>query len=178
MSAATENAPAADATPNKDGATTAITMRKLSMKGKLILIFISLVMMSVLRTGFVFFIIGMLPCIVAFYMDVSKHRYLFKSVFAANLSGIMPYLAKILENGPSSMILQEIMGDSTSWIIIYGSAAIGFALVKTCPMFAQTLVEKMNQIQLARYEALQKKLEDEWGPEVAQFSGDNAQPQD
>lgn len=150
--------------------TTQDKKRTLRFKHKFALILISLTLMLTMRTGFVFFIIGMLPCIVAYYMDVSKHYYMFQSVFAANLSGMLPYIAKILGNGPSSALLQEIMGNATTWFIIYGSATIGWLLVKTCPMFAQILVLSTHQTQMLRYVALEKKLEREWGPEVKQFS--------
>lgn len=147
-------------------------LRKMSFKHKLLLIVFSLLMMGLLRTGFVFFVIGMLPAIVAYYMDVTKMRYTFKSVFAANLSGMMPYITKIIHNGPSSTLLQEVMGNSMTWVIIYGSAMVGWMLVKVCPMVAQTMVAGVHQTQLKRYEWLQKKLEGEWGPEVKQFSGE------
>lgn len=150
----------------------------MKFKHKLMLILFSLVMMGVLRTGFVFFVIGMLPCIVAYYMDVTKQRYTFKSILAANLSGMMPFIAKIISVGPSSTLLQEIMGSSTNWVIIYGSALVGWMLVKVCPMAAQAMVAGVHQTQLMRYEWLQKKLEGEWGPEVTQFSGENAHHED
>lgn len=149
-------------------------LRKMKFKHKFLLIIFSLLMMGLLRTGFVFFVIGMLPAIVAYYMDVTKMRYTFKSVFAANLSGMMPYITKIIHNGPSSTLLQEVMGNSMTWIIIYGSAMVGWMLVKVCPMVAQTMVAGVHQTQLKRYEWLQKKLEGEWGPEVKQFSGEGA----
>jgi hypothetical protein len=149
-----------------------IVRHKMRFKHKFFLILFSLVMMGLLRTGFVFFIIGMLPCIVAYYMDVTRYRYTFKSVFAANLSGMMPYITQIIHAGPSSTLLQEIMGNGMNWFIIYGSALIGWLLIKVCPMLAQTMVAGVHQTQFMRYDWLQKKLESEWGDEVRQFSID------
>ncbi len=143
---------------------------KMSFKHKFILITFSMVMMVLLRTGFVFFIIGMLPCIVAYYMDVSKKRYTFQSVFAANLSGMMPYITRMIHEHASSSTMSEIMGNGTNWVIIYGSAMIGWMLVKTCPIAAHAMVLGMHQTQLKRFDWLQKKLESEWGEEVKQFS--------
>ncbi len=145
-------------------------------KHKFYLIVFSLTMMVLLRTGFVFFVIAMLPCIVAFYMDASKHRYTFQSVFAANLAGVMPYITKLFATGNSSAMLQEIMGSFSTWLIIYGASFIGWLLVKICPMAAHIMVQGMHQTQIMRYDWLQKKLESEWGEEVKQFSGDNFHP--
>ena len=150
--------------------------RKMSFKAKLILLVFSLMMMALLRTGFVFFIIGMLPCIVAYFMDVTKHRYTFQSVFAANLSGMMPFITKLIFAGPSSAAIDAMMGSFSTWLIVYGAAFIGWLLVKVCPMAAQVMVLGMHQTQIKHYDWLQKKLEGEWGDEVKQFSGDNFHP--
>ena len=175
MSTATADA-AGDKKGKKKGALSVKLKHKMRFKHKFMLILFSLAMMVLLRTGFVFFIIGMLPCIVAYYMDVTKHRYTFQSVFAANLSGMMPYITKIIYNGPSSTMLAEIMGNGLSWFIIYGSAIMGWILVKACPIFAHVMVEGMHKTQFMRIEWLQKKLESEWGDEVKQFSGAENNP--
>lgn len=147
--------------------------KKMRFKHKFFLFVFSFLMMGFLRTGFIFFVIGMLPCIVAYYMDVSKYQYTFKSIFAANLTGMMPFITRIIKEGPSSSLLQELMGGSFTWVVVYGSALMGLLLVKMCPMLAQAMVKGMHQTQIKRYEWVQKKLEGEWGPEVSQFSGDN-----
>lgn len=143
---------------------------KMRLRTKILLIFFSLLLMAILRTGFVFFIIGVLPSIVAYYTDVSKHRYTFKSIFACNLSGMLPFLGKMMMHGPSSSLLQEIMSRGTNWLIIYASAMLGWLLVQVCPMIAQIMIVGLHQTQVARMKRVQEKIEGEWGPEVAQFS--------
>ena len=145
---------------------------KMRFKYKFLLIVFSLVMMGLMRTGFVFVVIGMLPCIVAYYMDISKNRYTFKTIFAANLSGMMPYITKLLVSGHSMTILNEIMGNGFNWFVIYGSAIVGWLLILFCPMVAQIMVVGVNQTHFMRYDGLRKKLESEWGDEVKQFSND------
>lgn len=144
---------------------------KMKFKNKLFLILFSLLLMGVLRTGFMFVIIGVMPSIVAYYMDVTSTRYTFKTIFACNMTAIMPYVGHLLQHGPSrSAALQEVMGDLHSWITIYGAALIGWMLVKVCPMFTQFMVVGMTHAQTARIENVQKKIESEWGHEVTQFS--------
>ncbi len=145
-------------------------------KHKVILIVTGLLMMGVLRTGFMFLIIGIMPSIVAYYMDVSAERYTFKTIFACNLTGMLPYIAKLLEHGPSSAVLQSVMGDANSWIIIYGSAIMGWLLIKICPMLAQFLVLGVSHTQISTIEHVQKKIEGEWGQEVTQFSTSGMSP--
>jgi hypothetical protein len=148
------------------------TRPKMRFRNKFLLITFSLLMMGVLRTGFVFFVIGMLPAVVAYYMDISKYRYTFKTIFAANMAGMMPFITKILATGHSSTVLAEIMGNAFTWVIIYGSALVGWSLIVMCPMIAQIMVVGVNQTQYMRYDGLRKKLESEWGEEVKQFSND------
>jgi hypothetical protein len=156
----------------EDARTVRVHVRRMSFKNKFLLITFSLVMMGLLRTGFVFFVIGMMPSIVAYYMDVTKHRYIFRTIFAANMSGMLPFITKLIERGPSGAFLEEVMGDMTTWIIIYGSAFIGWLLVKTCPIFAQIMVIGVHQTQIMRYQWLQKQIEGEWGTEVSKLSAE------
>ena len=143
---------------------------KMRARNKLLLIIFGLLLMALLRTGFVFLIIGLLPSFVAYFMDVSKHRFAFRTIFACNLSGMLPYIGKMLAHGPSSAMLQDIMSHATNWIIIYMSALIGWLLIQVCPMIAQIFITGFHQTQISRMKALQKKIEGEWGPEVTQFS--------
>lgn len=145
--------------------------KKMRGRNKMLLILFSLLMMALLRTGFVFFIIGMLPSIVIYYLDRSPHHYMFKTIFACNMSGMMPYLGKLLKHGPNSAALQEVMGDGLTWVVIYGSAAMGGLLISITPMIAQMMIGGLNQTQIARLRGAQKRIENEWGSEVKGFSG-------
>lgn len=142
------------------------------MKGrnKALLIVMSLLMMGVFRTGFLFIIIGMMPTIVTYYMDRSRRRYTFKTIFAANLSGMMPFIGQMLSFGPSSTVMQGIMGDATNWFLIYGSALIGWLMVRVTPMLARSMISGFHSTQVLRLKSNQKRIETEWGQEVTQFS--------
>lgn len=165
-----EAAVIADAS-TKPEAKPVLRRQKMRFKHKLMLIIFSLVMMGLLRTGFMFFVIGMLPTVVAYLYDITKQKYLFRSIFASNLTGILPFIGELLQNGPSNnAVLQKVMSAEFTWIIIYGSAFIGWLLVKVCPMIAQMFIVGYNQSLLERYENLQKRIESEWGVEVTQFN--------
>jgi hypothetical protein len=144
--------------------------KPLRMKHKIMLIVLSLLLMGFLRTGFMFVIIGLLPSIVAYYMDITADRYTFKTIFACNLCGMLPYIGRMLHEGPSSALLQNLMGTAMNWVIIYGTAILGWLLVEICPMIAQVLIAGFSQAQITRIERLQKKIEREWGPEVTELS--------
>ena len=143
---------------------------KMSGKAKLLLIISSLLMMGFLRTGFIFVIIAMLPSIVAYYMDVTVERYRFKTIFACNMCGVMPYIEKMLYSGPSSAVLQSIMSNVVHWVLIFGAALVGWLLSEICPMISQVLVGSMHQAHISRIERMQRKIEGEWGQEVVHIT--------
>ncbi len=143
---------------------------RMSKRNRILLIIASLAMMAMFRTGFIFVIIAMMPSIVTYYIDASRKRYVFKTIFACNLSGVMPFIGKILFYGPSSSVMQTIMGDAGNWLLVYGSALIGLLMVRVMPMIAHTLIGGFHTTQIARLSKNQKRIENEWGDEVTQFS--------
>lgn len=159
------------ATPATDAAAPA--RRKMSFKYKLLLIVFSLLAMAFLRTGFVFIVIGMLPSIVIYYFDQSRHRFTFKTIFYCNMAGMLPYVAKLLRYGPTSMALQEVMQSPTTWLTIFGAAGMGGLLINITPQIAQMIIGGMHGTQVAHLRRAQKKLEQEWGKEVTQFGNPN-----
>ncbi len=158
--------------------TAASARPRMRQRNKILLILFSLIMMGVLRTGFMLILIGLLPAIVTYYTDTTRKHYMFKSVFACNLAGMMPFIGQLLHNGPRSSIMQDIMGDGSNWMIIYGSAFIGWLMVKTAPMIALTLINGFHGTQIARLKSNQRRIENEWGKEVTQFSKRPEEPED
>ena len=162
---------AADTTSTSDTAPS--SPRKMSGKTKLLLIVSSLFLMAFLRTGFIFFIVGMMPSVIAYITDQSKHRYMFQCVFACNLSGMMGFVFTMIIHGPSNAVLQQMMGSFTNWLMIYGAALLGWLVVKICPLVAEAMVHNMHKGQINRIQRVQKKLENEWGTEVTRISRPN-----
>jgi hypothetical protein len=164
MTADTASEAAAPAAPTKPG------RPKMRRRNKILLVLLSLVLMGVFRTGFLFIIISMMPSIVTYYMDMSRRRYTYKTIFACNLSGLMPFIGKMISEGPTSSTMQEVMGNAHNWFIIYGAALIGLMMVRIAPAIAYAMISGFHSTQVARLTQNQKRIENEWGPEVTQFS--------
>ena len=137
---------------------------------KIFLIIISVLMMAVLRTGFVFVVIALLPAIVAYFMDRSRYLHIFKCVFCFNLSAVIPSISKLLVAGPSNFLINELMGDTLNWMLIYGAALMGLMLVNMMSSLAQVMVSTFHKNHVVNLNNNQKKIEQEWGHEVTQFS--------
>lgn len=164
-----EAAEAAQAEETKEAAPEKPKKSGMPFKYKLLLIVSSLAMMVFLRTGFIFVVVAMLPAIVAYYMDHSPRPYLFKTVFALNLSGVLPYIGRMLREGPMGS-LQPIMQSIDTWIIIYGAALSGYVLVSITPILTHVFLGRFHVGQVQRIEGVLKRIEGEWGEEVTKFS--------
>lgn len=145
---------------------------RMSSRTRLILIITGLLMAGVLRTGFVFLIIALLPSIVAYFTDVTSERYNFKSIFFCNLAGVLPHLTRMIGSGTSNAVMQQIMGSAQNWLVIYSAALVGWLLVEICPVASQIFMQWLHQSQISRLRRLQHKIESEWGPEIRKVSDD------
>lgn len=144
--------------------------RKLSFKRKLMIAIVALFMIAFLRTGFVFFIIGMLPSVVAYYLDRSEEHYTFRTIFACNLSGMLPFLGRLMFYGPNKGALYEITGSINVWVIIYGASLVGLMLTRITPILSQMFIGGLHNTQVQHLQRAQSKIEKEWGKEVTQFN--------
>lgn len=142
--------------------------KKGSTKTLLMIIIISMMTIAIFKTGFIFMVIGLLPSIVAYYLDVTRSRTTFHTVLACNLSGVLPYMARILqESSTSGSYVTSLMGDAQTWLVVYASAGFGWLLVFATPLFAQLIISMFNRGQIARFESMQDRIVKDWGPEVA-----------
>jgi hypothetical protein len=54
-------------------------------------------------------------------------------------------------------------------MLIYGSAMMGWLMVQIGPMIAYAMISGFHRTQVMRLNFNQKRIENEWGPEVTQF---------
>ena len=75
-------------------------------------------------------------------------------------------LNRVIGNGNQTAQMLRMMTDPWTWFLIYASAAIGWLLVWGCPYLVELYLEVVNSSRIAKLESLQRKLVDEWGPEI------------
>lgn len=150
-----------------------------STKTLLLITVTCLITIIIFKVGFVFFVISLLPSIVAYYLDVGRSRTTFHTVFACNMSGLLPFIAK-LTNNPSTGggYVTELMSDPLNWLQIYAAAGFGWLLVFATPLFAQFIISMFNTGQIARFQSMQDRIIKDWGPEVANIFPTNPKEDD
>ncbi len=123
------------------------------------------------KSTFLLFLVGMLPSIIAFYVDTARVRTLFATVFACNLAGVLPYVADLVASQNSSNLAVRHLMDVQVWFMMYFSAGLGWFLIKWGAAVVEFVLTLSARAKIARLEAMQRKLVEEWGTEVSQEEG-------
>jgi hypothetical protein len=139
---------------------------KSNTKRYIILIALGVISAVVLKLGVFLLFFGMLPAIVAYETDHTRFKFLFSTVAAFNFAGVFPDMMQVFIEGGSFEILKIKLLDPSVWLIMYGSAALGWSLVWLSPIIASTTLEGIYSGRILHLEGLQKRGEEEWGPEV------------
>lgn len=128
----------------------------------------SLAAILFLRMTFVLLIVGILPTIVVHFIDTSKTRDLFHTVFACNMAGVLPYVADIFANGNDKSSMIQALSSMEVLFVMYLSAGFGWALMFAGPHVARFIITSINENNVRHLRNKQEHLAKEWGDEIAQ----------
>ncbi len=132
-----------------------------------LIILMSLVGAVLLKWSFIFFVIGMLPTVLAYLVDHDKNKYMFYTVAALNFSGVFPDMMAISTQGGTSGAVVGRLSDISVWFTMYSAAALGWGIVWLSPAIAAIALEFIYRGRIAHMETVQKKMEEEWGTEIS-----------
>jgi len=110
---------------------------------------------------------SMLPSVVAFVVDRSPGKYLFKCVLAINACGTLPALLDLTLAGRDLEAVGVVISDVWYWLYAYGAAAFGWVLYGGVPRVIASYVSIKAQNRIKELRDVQAKLVDEWGEDVA-----------
>ncbi len=144
----------------------ASTAKPSNGKKRIILIVVGCICAFVFKLGVFLLFVGMLPAIIAYESDHTRFKFVFSTVAIFNFSGIFPDMMQVYIEGGSFDILKIKILDPTVWLVMYGGAALGWGMVWLSPIIASITLERLYTRRIAYLEKLQKKSEEEWGPEV------------
>lgn len=116
------------------------------------------------REAAMLIVIGLIPTLVLGITgkgDFKAERM--QSVALANMSGVLLLLASVWSKSNG---FEELISNPTNWIIMWGSAAIGYALNFVGPMIAVMILQNMVKERLKAMQQQRQELIDLWGPEV------------
>ena len=111
-------------------------------------------------------VVGMLPTIVAWFVDRRDEKYAAYCVGGFNLSGVMPYLFVLWAGGDTMHALGKIMTNPFAWLVMLGAAAIGWLANYWAPQVTMRIRRARDRAEVARLRKRQEQILEEWGPEV------------
>ena len=148
--------------------------KKMGILSTILMILFCFTMIAFTQMTFVLFIVGMLPSIVAYYIDKTQLRSKFHTVFACNLSGVLPYVTQLIVVQNDSVAMYAMIKDMQVLLIMWFTAAIGWGLVAISPKIAKMIIISLNERKTIRLKYTQQKLINEWGPGIAYLDEDEA----
>jgi cbb3-type cytochrome oxidase subunit 1 len=109
-------------------------------------------------------LLGLLPTIVLGLTGKGEYKAeRLQCVSMANFSGIIMIIPEVW-NKPSAF--EGVIFSLNSWVIMWGSAAIGYALIYVGPMIAAIVLQSLSQDRIKKINAQRQELVEVWGTDV------------
>ncbi len=113
------------------------------------------------------FLFGMLPTLVAFWIDRTPQKYSAYCLGALNFSGVFPSLLELWTGKNNVAQAWEIISaDPFNMAIMYGSAGVGMALYIFLPSLIVAFMTVIAQHRIADLRARQRELVKVWGTDI------------
>jgi hypothetical protein len=140
-----------------------------SLMIKILLTMVSLVVLVISGYAFIFFVVSVLPTIVAFIIDKRISRSASNTIGVFNIMGITKYIMDIWNTGTPSEFAKHLLTDSDVWIRVYGMVAIGWIFVWAFPQVWAIYYVRYSVKKAKKLYEVHNDLVREWGPEVAEY---------
>jgi hypothetical protein len=111
-------------------------------------------------------VLGLLPTIVAWFVDRREEKYAAYCVGGFNLSGVMPYLFVLWASGNRMHDFYLIAKNPFAWLVMLGAAALGWLANYWAPQVAMRVRRIRDRNEVSRLRKRQEQILEEWGPEV------------
>lgn len=114
----------------------------------------------------VLFTIGISPTIFAFFIDKDRQHSSATAIGAMNCAGVTPFIIDLWIRGHTMGTVFHILGESGTWLIILGSAAIGQLIVSVIPQAMATITLAHAEARVKTLKQNLELLQNSWGPDV------------
>lgn len=118
--------------------------------------------------AFVVFAVGVIPSLVAAVIDREPGRNATIAVTATNMAGVAPFVMELLMSGGTMSSAIGMINDVFVLAVMYGTAAIGWALVLGMPKVAAVYISVSNDAKSQAMRREQRRLIEDWGEAVTE----------
>ncbi|MEZ5691593.1 MAG: hypothetical protein R3D71_08010 [Rickettsiales bacterium] len=136
-----------------------------------LMIIVTILLILILKLGFIFFLIAMLPSIAAYFMDNERDRITFRTIFGCNLAATLPTITPMFIEGMKlkNYDVSSVIASPGVWLFIYAASAIGWLMIHFGGQIARSILEIQYKLRTAYLENYQERILKEWGDEVRQI---------
>lgn len=112
---------------------------------------------------FIILACGLPPALAAALIDNRPGRHASYCVLSANLAGIVPALTALWFGGNTVDFAMVLLRDVYVWLEMYGTAALGWALIWVLVNGTEFSLELMARYRVSKLQAAQRTMVMEWG---------------
>ena len=117
-------------------------------------------------------LVGMIPTIVAYIIDLTPGRYAARCVAGMNIAGVVPFLNRLWTSTNDLPAAINIVTDVYAWLAFYMASGVGWLLFVSLPGIVTSFKTYSAKRSANALRARLEELKDEWGDEIAGNSPD------
>lgn len=126
----------------------------------------------------ILFGLGMIPTMVAYVIDRDPEKPAPITVGGLNFCGCLPYAIDMWKHGGGSISASlKLFTDPLSWLVMYGAAAVGWALFYGIPPAVANAEIMRSERRIDALKQRKVALVQEWGPDVAESFDESGGPE-
>lgn len=115
----------------------------------------------------VILVVGMIPTIVAYIIDLTPGRYAARCVAGLNIAGVVPFLNRLWTSTNDMSAAINIVTDVYAWLAFYLASSVGWLLFVSLPGIVASFKTYSAKRSANALRAQLEDLKDEWGDEVS-----------
>lgn len=109
---------------------------------------------------------GFIPTIATMLTDKSRGRSMTVAVGSLNLTGVAYIVVQLFQKGMRLDYAMMLLQDPLNWLIMWGGAAIGLALLTLIPPVVAQVLTSISEFKLQKMKANQAEIRKIWGEDV------------
>jgi hypothetical protein len=112
--------------------------------------------------------VGLLPTVVAFFVDRDQEKSAGLTVGAMNVCGLTPFMIDLWQRGHDMSVALTLLTNPASLALIYGAAGFGWMLYAIIPQAFLAIHEWSSQDKVKQLETERAELVAQWGPTIGE----------
>ncbi len=109
---------------------------------------------------------GFIPTFATMITDKSRGRSMTVAVGALNMTGVAYIVIQLFQKGMRLDYAMMLLQDPLNWLIMWGGAGIGLALLTLIPPIVAQVLTSIAEFKLLKMKANQAEIRKIWGDDV------------